>query len=80
MLNKVYVCVCVCMLRARKIFKLLVRLLLDSVQNTLEKFTAWRVNSTLNFTRKADIARIAKISVFQVKFNVEFTCQAVNFS
>ena len=25
-----------------------------------EKFTAWRVNSTLNFTRKTAIARIAK--------------------
>ena len=32
-----------------------------------EKFTAWRVNSTLNFT-------------FRVAFNVEFTRQAVNFS
>ena len=28
--------------------------------NTIEKFTAWRVNSTLNFTRETDIARIAK--------------------
>ena len=27
---------------------------------SIEKFTAWRVNSTLNFTRKTDIARIAK--------------------
>ena len=26
----------------------------------LYKFTAWRVNSTLNFTRKTDIPRIAK--------------------
>ena len=26
----------------------------------IEKFTAWRVNSTLNFTRETDIARIAK--------------------
>ena len=39
-----------------------------------EKFTAWRVNSTLNSTRKTDIALIAK------RFNVEFTRQAVNFS
>ena len=27
---------------------------------TIEKFTAWRVNSTLNFTRKTDIARFVK--------------------
>ena len=27
---------------------------------SIEKFTAWRMNSTLNFTRKTDIARIAK--------------------
>ena len=28
--------------------------------NFIEKFTAWWVNSTLNFTRKTNIARIAK--------------------
>ena len=47
-----------------------------------EKFTAWRVNFALNFTWKTDIARFAicALSVFRVKFNVEFTRQAVNFS
>ena len=40
-----------------------------------EKLAAWRVNSTQNFTWKTDIARIT-----QVKFNVEFTRQAVIFS
>ena len=39
-----------------------------------EKLTAWRVDSSLNFTWKTDIALIA--SRF-VKFNVEFTLQAV---
>ena len=32
------------------------------LSNFIEKFTAWGVNSTLNFTRKTDIARIAKQS------------------
>ena len=38
----------------------------------------------LNFTRQTDIAQnretMSAISDFQVKFNVEFTRQAVNFS
>ena len=38
------------------------------------------MNFSIDFTRKSDIARIAAISVFRVKFNVEFTRQAVNFS
>ena len=49
-----------------------------------EKYTAWRVNSTLNFTRKnryrTNREEMSAISVFQGKFNVEFTRQAVNFS
>ena len=32
-------------------------------RDTMEKFTAWRVNSKLSFTRKSDIAR-AKPNVF----------------
>ena len=28
--------------------------------HSIEKFTAWRLNSTLNFARKTDIVRIAK--------------------
>ena len=39
-----------------------------------EKFTFCRVNSTLNLTR------IRAILVLRVKFNVEFTHRAVNFS
>ena len=43
-----------------------------------EKFTAWRVN--WNEIEKPILGQaIRAISVFQVKFNVEFTRQAVNF-
>ena len=42
---------------------------------------AMQVNSTLSFTWKTDIKfAIRAISVFRVKFNVEFTRQAVSFS
>ena len=48
--------------------------LFNCVVYSIEKFTAQRVNSTLNFTRKTDITRMNRkvmsaISVFQVKFN-----------
>jgi len=48
----------------------------------LKKFTLWQVNSTRNFISKANIALIhtRTISVFHVKFNMEFTCQAAHFS
>ena len=39
-------------------------------------FTPWGVSSTLNFV----LIAINAILVFQVHFNVEFACQAVNFS
>ena len=42
--------------------------------------TISRVITYTNFTRKTDIPLIRAISVFRVKFNVEFTRQAVNFS
>ena len=37
-----------------------------------EKFIAWRVNSTLNFTRKTDIATRA-ISVFRDSCDIGFS-------
>ena len=48
----------------------------------LKKFTAWQVYSTWNFISKANIALIhtRTISVFHVKFNMEFSRQAVHFS
>lgn len=48
--------------------------------NFIENFIAWRVHEFhAKFVRKTDITRIA-ISVFHVKLNVAFTCQAMNFS
>ena len=45
-----------------------------------EKLIAKLVNSKVNFPRKTDIVLIPAISVFIVKFTMEFTSYTMNFS
>jgi len=44
-----------------KLSQINVKKLTGSVSDIIEKFTAWQVNSTLNFTRKTDIGFSSEI-------------------